>query len=74
MVNYNFTHLTQNYQQNVWGPIQDDEALFLYSIIRGSRLTRILEIGGLHGYSGLNFLKANFKSLIASGALFFSKL
>uniref|UniRef100_A0A6C0CJM3 Methyltransferase n=1 Tax=viral metagenome TaxID=1070528 RepID=A0A6C0CJM3_9ZZZZ len=58
MVNYDLSHLTQDETQNVWGPIQDDEALFLYSIIRGSRLERILEIGGLDGYSGTNFLKA----------------
>ena len=58
MVNYDLTHLSQNEDQNVWGPIQDDEALFLYSIIRGSKLERILEIGGLSGYSGKNFLQA----------------
>ena len=34
------------------------EALFLYSVIRGSRLKRILEIGGLSGYSAKNFLEA----------------
>ena len=32
--------------------------LFLYSIIRGCRLNRILEIGGLSGYSAKNFLQA----------------
>jgi len=58
MVNYDLTHLTQPENQNVSGPIQDDEALFLYSIIRGCRLERILEIGGLSGYSANNFLKA----------------
>jgi predicted O-methyltransferase YrrM len=58
MVNYDLTHLTQPEHQNVAGPIQDDEALFLYSIIRGCRLERILEIGGLSGYSAQNFLKA----------------
>lgn len=58
MVNYDLTHLTQDDDQNVGGPIQDDEALFLYSIIRGCRLSRILEIGGLNGYSAKNFLKA----------------
>jgi predicted O-methyltransferase YrrM len=58
MVNYDLSHLTQNENQDVWGPIQDDEALFLYSIIRGCRLHRILEIGGLSGYSGKNFLQA----------------
>ena len=58
MVKYNLDHLTQEDNQYVWGPIQDDEALFLYSLIRGSCLTRILEIGGLAGYSARNFLKA----------------
>jgi predicted O-methyltransferase YrrM len=58
MVKYNLEHLTQPENQNVSGPIQDDEALFLYSIIRGCRLYRILEIGGLNGYSATNFLKA----------------
>ena len=58
MVNYDLTHLTQPENQNVSGPIQDDEALFLYSIIRGCRLERILEIGGLSGYSAKNFLQA----------------
>jgi len=58
MVNYDLTHLTQPDNQQVLGPIQDDEALFLYSIIRGCRLNRILEIGGLNGYSGKNFLQA----------------
>lgn len=58
MVQYDLSHLTQPNNQNVWGPIQDDEALFLYSIIRASRMSRILEIGGLSGYSAKNFLKA----------------
>lgn len=58
MVNYDLSHLTQPENQNVSGPIQDDEALFLYSIIRGCRLERILEIGGLSGYSAKNFLQA----------------
>jgi hypothetical protein len=58
MVKYNLDHLTQPDNQRVAGPIQDDEALFLYSIIRGSRLSRILELGGLDGYSAKNFLSA----------------
>jgi hypothetical protein len=58
MVNYLLDHLTQPLNQDVWGPIQDDEALFLYSIIRASRLGRILEIGGDSGYSARNFLRA----------------
>lgn len=58
MVKYDLDHLVQAEDQNVGGPIQDDEALFLYSIIRGCRLSRVLEIGGLDGYSAKNFLKA----------------
>ena len=58
MVSYNLTHLTQDDSQNVAGPIQDDEALFLYSIIQGMRLKRVFEIGGLNGYSATNFLRA----------------
>lgn len=58
MVKYNLEHLTQEDNQRVLGPVQDDEALFLYSIVRGMRLKRILEIGGLSGYSARNFLAA----------------
>jgi len=58
MVKYNLSHLIQNEDQNVSGPIQDDEALFLYSIIRGCRIERILEIGGGNGDSAINFLHA----------------
>jgi predicted O-methyltransferase YrrM len=58
MTSYDLSHLTQPQKQNVVGPIQDDEALFLYSLIRTMRLKRILEIGGDVGYSATNFLKA----------------
>lgn len=58
MVHYDLTHLTQDTSQRVLGPIQDDEALFMFSIINGMRLSRILEIGGGNGYSGRNFLQA----------------
>jgi len=57
-MNYNLSHLTQPSSQNLLGPIQDDEALVLFSIIRTSRLKRIVEIGGLSGYSAKNFLEA----------------
>ena len=57
-MNYNLNHLTQPSSQNLLGPIQDDEALVLFSIIRTSRLKRIVEIGGLSGYSAKNFLEA----------------
>lgn len=55
---YDLSHLNGPVDQAVEGPIQDDEALFLYSIVIGMRLKRILEIGGLGGYSAVNFLKA----------------
>ena len=58
MVLYDLAHLTQPEDQRVIGPVQDDEALFLYSIVKGSRMRRILEIGGLSGYSARNFLAA----------------
>ena len=55
---YNLDHLTQEESQAVAGPVQDDEALFLYSVIRGMRLKTVFEIGGLSGYSAINFLRA----------------
>lgn len=58
MVVYDLSHLTQADSEAVIGPIQDTEALFLYSVVRGMRLRRILEIGGLSGYSAKNFLQA----------------
>jgi len=58
MHKYDLSHLIQNENQDVWGPIQDDEALFLYGLIRTARIKTILEIGGLNGYSSMNFLKA----------------
>ncbi len=44
---YDLDHLIQTNKQDVIGPIQDDEALLLYSIVKGMRLNRVLEIGGL---------------------------
>ena len=55
---YDLSHLTQSPEQNVIGPIQDDEALFLYALIKCMRLKNILELGSLAGYSAINFLKA----------------
>lgn len=55
---YDLSHLTQQPEQNVIGPVQDDEALFLYALIKCMRLKNILEIGSLAGYSANNFLKA----------------
>jgi hypothetical protein len=58
VVAYNLSHLTQADNQVVGGPIQDDEGLFLFALIRCMRLRRVLEIGGLGGYSARNFLAA----------------
>jgi predicted O-methyltransferase YrrM len=58
MVTYALGHLTQADDQRVGGPIQDDEALLLFAMIRVMRLKRILEFGGLGGYSARNFLEA----------------
>ncbi len=58
MVRYELSHLTQADAQRVLGPIQDDEALFLFALIRGNRMRRVLELGGLSGYSANNFLAA----------------
>ncbi|MEO5913294.1 MAG: hypothetical protein ABIS50_03605 [Luteolibacter sp.] len=55
---YDLEHLTQDPAQDLFGPIQDDEALFLYGMIRTCRISRIVEVGGLNGYSATNFLKA----------------
>ena len=55
---YDLSHLVQPADQNIGGPIQDDEALVLYGLVRTMRLKRVLEIGGLSGYSARNFLAA----------------
>ena len=54
---YDISHLTQE-TDVVFGPIQDDEALFLYYLIKICGIKYIIEVGGLHGYSSLNFLQA----------------
>jgi predicted O-methyltransferase YrrM len=58
MVSYSLSHLTQSPDQLVGGPIQDDEALLLFAIIKTCRINKILEVGGLEGYSAKNFLAA----------------
>lgn len=58
MNNYDLSHLTGPANQWTLGPIQDDEALFLYSLIRGKRIRTVLEIGSYQGYSAKNFLEA----------------
>jgi predicted O-methyltransferase YrrM len=58
MVSYPLSHLTQDDSQAVGGPIQDDEALVLFALIRCMRLRTVVEIGGLSGYSARNFCAA----------------
>lgn len=58
MVKYDLEHLVQEDHECVAGPIQDTEALFLFAMVRGMRMKRILEVGGLSGYSATNFIKA----------------
>ena len=58
MPRYNLRHLKQPPKQLAGTAIQDDEALFLYSIVVGMRLKRVLEVGGFKGYSATNFLAA----------------
>ena len=55
---YNLDHLIQPEEQNIPGPIQDDEALLLFALIRVTRIKRILELGSFPGYSAKNFLTA----------------
>jgi len=55
---YRLSHLVAPEEQKQWGPMQDDEMLFLYSFIRVTRSARILELGGLKGDSARNFLQA----------------
>jgi len=57
-MNYNLSHLTQTSQQIELGPIQDDEALLLYALVRVMLIRNIVEVGGLSGYSAKNFLAA----------------
>lgn len=58
MAFYDLSHLSQPQDQAVKGPIQDDEALFLFALIRTIRARRILEFGGLSGYSATNFCRS----------------
>jgi predicted O-methyltransferase YrrM len=46
------------FSETAHGPLQRDEALFLYSLVRVIRPQTIVEIGFLQGHSALNFLKA----------------
>ena len=54
---YDLSHLNQN-TFIVSGPIQDDEALVLYGLIKTIRPKTVIECGMGHGYSTVNILKA----------------
>ena len=54
---YDIRHL-KDYQEDWSGPIQSDEALFLYSLVRVVRPKTIVEFGFYKGHSAVNFLKA----------------
>ena len=58
MTTYDLSHLTQDESQNNPGPIQDDEALLFFALIRVTRIKRVLELGGVPGYSAKNFCEA----------------
>ncbi|CAL1128380.1 unnamed protein product [Cladocopium goreaui] len=54
---YDLTHLHRDNQPRL-GPVQDDEALLLYGIVRTVRPRTIVEFGTSHGFSALNWLHA----------------
>lgn len=58
MVVYNLHHLKQSNAQSNPGPIQDDEALLLFALIRVTRIKRIVEFGSTFGDSARNFCEA----------------
>ena len=41
----------QGRRQEVVGPMQDDEALLLFALARTMGVNRVLEVGGLGGFS-----------------------
>lgn len=57
-VNYSFSHLNQNPDQKIVGPIQDDEALLLFALCKSMIIKRVVEVGTLGGYSTKNFIEA----------------
>lgn len=54
---HDLSHLT-NGANVVMGPVHDDEALLLYAWLKATGARRVLELGGLGGYSARNFLAA----------------
>ena len=57
MNEFDLSHIENN--KNNHAVIQSDEALFLYALVRGNRIKRILELGGGSlSYSAKNFLES----------------
>ena len=54
---YNLSHLVQE-TQYVSGPLQDDEALFLYGLVKTLKPKTVVEFGFRFGFSAWNFLKS----------------
>jgi len=54
---YSINHLI-DYSELACGPIQSDEALFLYGLVKVIRSKVIIEFGFAKGHSSINFLKA----------------
>ena len=54
---YDLSHLIQE-SQIVYGPIQDDEALFLTGLVKALRPKTVVEFGFSGGVSSFNFLQA----------------
>lgn len=52
------THLWSYGDQEHLGPLQRDEALFLFGVLRVIRPRLVVEFGFFHGHSALNFLQA----------------
>ena len=48
----------QGHAQATTGPLQDDEALLLFALARVNGVRRVLEVGGLGGFSARTFLEA----------------
>lgn len=55
---YDLSHLIQPLNQDVLGPIQDDEALLLYALCKVMQIRTVVELGTQNGYSANNFLRA----------------
>jgi predicted O-methyltransferase YrrM len=55
---YELSHLTFYKEENALGPIQRDEALFLFALVKVIRPKVVVEFGFSRGHSALNFLMA----------------